>query len=1158
MPLQRVDTALNPDQQLGRMAEVPRLRLFGVPELLDAGGQPLPFRTRKQLAVLVYLHFEARTHPVARDALVDLLWPDVSQDKGRHSLSQALSAIRSRLGAEATNGRIDAVGLAAPFGTDLDLLASGASELVDVTQPLKDLDKCAAPDFAHWVDSARERILRQARERLAAGVREARSRGDLALVHRRALMLHRVDPVNPHAVVALAERALLDGDAIGAMRLLRDYVRRVGEELGANPHPEITALLRRLERGEGPAIESSQLGQVVRPRREVFVGREQELATLEAWWQRGRETSCLTGLVTGVAGIGKSSLVRRFATSVAARTNPVFVVTCQEIGSGIPFAAVSDLMLAIARDPAASGTDPHWLAEASRVSPGLRALYPGIPEAPQAPAESVRLRVAEALVRMIEAVAERRPVLAVFDDVQHMDPASRDVLFLFTRRLEQLHVVLLGTLRTDEGDRGLSSETQAETLGWQERLELEPLGEAQLVELIQGLSREASAPDKSIRTTIASLAQGNPYHAEMLLADWRQHAGRSLAAAESAGDATAAAWVPPETLRLAVVRQYKGLSTDAQHVLHVLAVAQKALSTEEIAGLLRLELAQVERSVLELVERGFVRVEGGRFSFKNELHRAYVYYAMAADARRYYHARLAQLSWARRDENDFQWALEASHHFIRAGMERDAVAAAVAGAELALGRGAPHEASRALRAVLQAYPQGPQSRVHLLLAHAHLSGGDYPATLEALANWQADGTNPGQEALAAGLRADALHRGRLADDRTIMEAARKAAVLSERARADETLVRVLQIRAEAAYDVGDFTALAQVREAANEIAAQMEEPKSRALAGVTRGFSAFAMAELQTATKILADTAKLLERLGLYEDDRRVLNGLGICWTGLGVLGEAESAFRRAIAVAERLNNPVAMSNTWTNLASLYHDFGRFSDAVEASRLATRSLTPSTVRAAADLYVNLAILALDLGNLSEAESFCQQCERTAERSQLPYHAAVALLQRADINLARSTPELAWPAVEKAIALVRDRERMLVDLGQYERLKTHFLWATRGYDAVRQTVLQSATTRAYRIGDVLEIQGFSEWVRIVESDDAHIKGASALSAIEAAGMFGVLARLLSVGVRLSGVPAQGPNESSAQLVARLFPAPERVVIPQAVGLPAQAGEWLHSV
>src|SRR3989449_6321547 len=75
-----------------------QLKVFGSPQLARGGRSPVRFRTKKHLAVLLYLHFEGRARSIPRDQLVDLLWPDVTPEKGRHSLSQALLAIRSLLG----------------------------------------------------------------------------------------------------------------------------------------------------------------------------------------------------------------------------------------------------------------------------------------------------------------------------------------------------------------------------------------------------------------------------------------------------------------------------------------------------------------------------------------------------------------------------------------------------------------------------------------------------------------------------------------------------------------------------------------------------------------------------------------------------------------------------------------------------------------------------------------------------------------------------------------------------------------------------------------------------------------------------------------------------------------------------------------------------
>src|SRR2546425_12265426 len=126
-----------------------------------------------------------------------------------------------------------------------------------------------------------------------------------------------------------------------------------------------------------------------------------------------------------------------------------------------------------------------------------------------------------------------------------------------------------------------------------------------------------------------------------------------------------------------------------------------------------------------MLDRGVGRVEGGRLSFKNELHRAYVYHAMADDRRRYHHAQLAQLLAASPDRDHLQPMLELVHHFTAAGMEQQAIETAVQSAHLAGARGAPRDAERVLTRLLRAYAVPPGSRLRLLLAHSLIAAGQY-------------------------------------------------------------------------------------------------------------------------------------------------------------------------------------------------------------------------------------------------------------------------------------------------------------------------------------------------------------------------------------------------------------------------------------------------
>src|SRR5690606_18561664 len=101
------------------------LKCLGQPVLIGPDGEVVRFRTRKHLALLVYLGAEPRTAH-RRERLADLLWSSAPAGEARHSLATALSILRSRLGPAALDCSRDQVRLApSAVTTDLARLAAG-------------------------------------------------------------------------------------------------------------------------------------------------------------------------------------------------------------------------------------------------------------------------------------------------------------------------------------------------------------------------------------------------------------------------------------------------------------------------------------------------------------------------------------------------------------------------------------------------------------------------------------------------------------------------------------------------------------------------------------------------------------------------------------------------------------------------------------------------------------------------------------------------------------------------------------------------------------------------------------------------------------------------------------------------------------------------
>src|SRR3989454_7625492 len=74
-----------------------QLVTLGAPLLLTETGEQVRFRTRKHFALLIRLAVEAGGK-FTRDYLVDFLWSDAPPRRASHSLAQAISGLKAKMG----------------------------------------------------------------------------------------------------------------------------------------------------------------------------------------------------------------------------------------------------------------------------------------------------------------------------------------------------------------------------------------------------------------------------------------------------------------------------------------------------------------------------------------------------------------------------------------------------------------------------------------------------------------------------------------------------------------------------------------------------------------------------------------------------------------------------------------------------------------------------------------------------------------------------------------------------------------------------------------------------------------------------------------------------------------------------------------------------
>lgn len=227
-----------------------QLRLAGDVALFGDDRQPRPLRTRKARALLTLLALEPGG--LARQRIVDILWPDRPDEQGRASLRQVVYELRTVIGNDAILTDHDRIMLA-PGAVAHDIGPAGqadaaalAAQLAPMRTPLLGGLDGISDELDTWLRQERPRLT----DRLA---RIAGQRAELALTEGQgALARDIVDQIlrlAPHDECLLRVALRVDaanGDSAQLHRRYQAFTRWLADEMEAAPAEETRALYERL------------------------------------------------------------------------------------------------------------------------------------------------------------------------------------------------------------------------------------------------------------------------------------------------------------------------------------------------------------------------------------------------------------------------------------------------------------------------------------------------------------------------------------------------------------------------------------------------------------------------------------------------------------------------------------------------------------------------------------------------------------------------------------------------------------------------------------------------------------------------------------------------------------------------------------------------
>ena len=333
--------------------------------------------------------------------------------------------------------------------------------------------------------------------------------------------------------------------------------------------------------------------------RAELVGRERELSVLRDALDRARHER-VPQLVTLVAvpGMGKSRLVYELSRIVDA--DPELITwrqgRCLAYGDGVAFWALAEVIKAQAgilereteteaaeklrvavADAIDDASDARWVESHLRPLIGL--------ESETALGRDRRGEAFAAWRRYLEALAEQRPLVLVFEDLHWADEGLLDFVDELIDWLSGVPLLIICSARPEllERRQGWGGGTlNASTVG------LSPLSEKETAVLISQVLERALLPAE-IQQALLERAEGNPLYAEQFAQLYLERG--------SAEDLPL-----PETLQGIVAARLDGLSPDAKAVLQDAAVIGKVFWT----GALRRDEREAAELLHGLERKGFL------------------------------------------------------------------------------------------------------------------------------------------------------------------------------------------------------------------------------------------------------------------------------------------------------------------------------------------------------------------------------------------------------------------------------------------------------------------------------------------------------------------------------------------------------------------------
>jgi class 3 adenylate cyclase/predicted ATPase len=428
-----------------------------------------------------------------------------------------------------------------------------------------------------------------------------------------------------------------------------------------------------------------------------LVDREEEIELLLRRWTQAKAGDGRIVFISGEAGIGKSRLTVSLRSLLDAEPHTELRYFCLPHYQASALFPIINQLERVARferedtpeakldkleelmaETSAPRRDVALVADLLLLPTGR---YPTVEHNPRRRKEETF----EALQRQVTALARRRPVLMIFEDLHWIDPTTQELLDLFIRLIERLPVLLIATFRPDF--MAPWADLPHVTV-----VTLNRLTRGASEALVRKLAaKNVSLPSDLIRE-IVERGDGVPLFLEEVT-----KTVVDAGPVRGAGSATSrpSLSVPP-TLHASLMARLDRLGSAAKEIAQIGAAIGREFSYEIVADVARRPEQELKETLGRLVEAGLIFQHGelprSSFLFKHVLLQDAAYSTLLRGPRRSLHARIAQAIEEAFPEIAASQPELVARHRTEAGLKKQATVYWQRAGELALRRSAGSEA----------------------------------------------------------------------------------------------------------------------------------------------------------------------------------------------------------------------------------------------------------------------------------------------------------------------------------------------------------------------------------------------------------------------------------------------------------------------------------